>query len=45
MPVNKPDNFVVALGEMHRSNRDSAIEPGKVGGFHPATIPKETEEE
>ena len=43
MPVNQPDDLVVAFHELHGSNRGSAIETGKADGLHRSTL-QETEQ-
>jgi hypothetical protein len=39
MPVNEPDDSVVAFREPHGSDCGSAFEAGKAG-YHPATLPE-----
>jgi hypothetical protein len=39
MPVDEPDDLLVALREPHGDNRGSAFEAGKAG-CHRATLPE-----
>jgi len=38
MPVNKPDDFAVTLGQLHWGNFGCAFETGKAGRFHRFTL-------
>lgn len=38
MPVDKPEDVAVAVGQLDGADCGRALEPGKTGGIHPDTI-------
>lgn len=39
MPMNLPDDVVIAFGQLQPANRGNAFETWQTGGLHPNTIP------